>query len=970
MVKWYKVHEQLSGALFTFFNNCLKDEKKPGQALYQLLTGDSRFVALNQWVEKFSQQFGVQSLDPMHVFFSLHPNKMTFENRQKRAKLLYEILLPDQFFDDEIDFTGCPAPAIIKILTARAEQHQEEVWNLFVNIKSNGRNGLVPGDFSRYKNWYGIEFKAFTTFLFYIDSDHFLPLESNVEEFLIKIGLIASVQKSYNGYIDVLHQIDRFNSSLDTGYGPKGIFREISFWAYQIVREGKAVDSYSGDIDALIHSINRASNLEEILVENNTNSQFRLIAIRPLPGCNPAMLNNLQKDHFDYYYFEKTIEISDTKIRYFPERDLQLFHPEEQIRLNITAIVGKNGSGKSSLIELLFRIINNVSYQHRHDLGTDDLGFIPELSAELYYVYKSHLYKLELRNESIFIEQFELRENTYHFADRSAFTHEHFKRFFYTIAVNYSHYALNAREIGTWINGLFHKNDGYQAPVVINPMRTNGNIDINKENSLTTSRLISLLLTPADEDNLGLRQVTDKQKAVEIKVSLKKSQEFVLFETAEGKKVKLEHLKTNRDKIFQIISEVFGLGPEIADAEPPLIERLKQYIVRKLVRMALNYYPGFFDSQNVKFKSLKDVKILVNKIKTNETHSAYKFKQAINYWKHELWPKTKTFTIDIGKDGDRADNFKSTVENGKLITLIPPSIFDFEIMLENTGQTNSSFSKLSSGEKQLVYSVSSLLYHLSNLNSIHYTDDYIAYDTVNIVLDEIELYYHPEWQKRYVNYLLTHISSFELPNIRSVNICFVTHSPYILSDIPDNYTLKLSDEKLSAETSRTFAANIHDLLANDFFLQDGFMGEFARKKINETIRFLNIQSIWKDLKKIEEDRSDKDKGTARAPLIAALAVWKVIEEVEEEPAAEQTETIAKQHQKELPSPQDIERLIAEQNFIAPEAYRKIIDVIGEPILRHKLMDMYEEIFSEEKEKEKMKELRRLADELNYDLSKK
>ncbi|MBS1780766.1 MAG: AAA family ATPase [Bacteroidetes bacterium] len=966
MVKWYEVHQQLANALVIFYNNSIRDGKKPGQALYQLLTGDSRFIARNQWVEKFSQQFGVQSLDPIHVFFSLHPNKMTIDNRQKRVKLLYELLL-NQPIDDEIDFAGCPAPAIIQILSARAEHHQEEVWDLFINIKSNGRNGLVPGDFSRYKSWYGIEFKSFTTFLFYIDSDHFLPLESNVEEFLIKIELIASVQKSYTGYIEVLHIVDPFNSNKDIGYGFQGIFRELSFWAYRIARDPKLVDSYSEGIVALIRYVHKYTVPVSALTEKEIDFQFRLIAIRALPGCDPSILNNLHRDQSDYYYFEKTIEISNKEIKYFPERDLQLFHLEEHLRLNITAIVGRNGSGKSSLIELLFRIINNVSYQHRHDLGTDDLEFVPRLFAELYYVYKSHLYKLELKDQEISIEEFELREKTYHLIKKSGFTKEHFKRFFYTIAVNYSHYALNAREIGTWINGLFHKNDGYQTPVVINPMRTNGNIDINKENSLTTSRLISILLTPVDEDNPGLRQLTDKQQAVEIKVTLKKKQEFVLFETAEGKKVKLEQLQTNQSQIFKIIREVFNLPSEIVGAAPLITKRLKQYMVRKLVRMALNYYPGFFDREKIEFSSLENVRLLVDKIKTNETHSAYKFKQAINYWKHELWPKTKTFTIDIGKDGDRVDNFKSTVENGKLITLIPPAIFDFEIMLENAGQPNSSFSKLSSGEKQFIYSVSSLLYHLSNLDSVHYTDEYIAYDTVNIVLDEIELYYHPEWQKRYVNYLLTHISSFELPNIRAVNICFVTHSPYILSDIPDNYTLKLSDERLNTVASRTFAANIHDLLANDFFLQDGFMGEFARKKINETIRFLNIQSIWARLKKIEEGTNDKDKNAVRIQLIAELVLWKVIEETEEAPVEEQAATIAKQEQKQLPSLSEIEHLIQEQHFMNQEAYRKIIEVIGEPILRHKLMDMYHDLFG--KEEAKRKRLLELAEELNYQVFK-
>lgn len=69
--------------------------------------------------------------------------------------------------------------------------------------------------------------------------------------------------------------------------------------------------------------------------------------------------------------------------------------------------------------------------------------------------------------------------------------------FFYTIAVNYSLYAYNSNDIkseGDWLPGLFHKNDGYQTPLVLNPFRKDGNIDINNENHLVKARLIANLL--------------------------------------------------------------------------------------------------------------------------------------------------------------------------------------------------------------------------------------------------------------------------------------------------------------------------------------------------------------------------------------------------------------------------------------------------------------------------------------------
>lgn len=57
--------------------------------------------------------------------------------------------------------------------------------------------------------------------------------------------------------------------------------------------------------------------------------------------------------------------------------------------------------------------------------------------------------------------------------------------FFYTFVSNYSMYAYNREDysdefdadgIGCWLQGIFHKNDGYQTPIVLTPFREKGNI--------------------------------------------------------------------------------------------------------------------------------------------------------------------------------------------------------------------------------------------------------------------------------------------------------------------------------------------------------------------------------------------------------------------------------------------------------------------------------------------------------------
>ena len=78
--------------------------------------------------------------------------------------------------------------------------------------------------------------------------------------------------------------------------------------------------------------------------------------------------------------------------------------------------------------------------------------------------------------------------------------------------------------------------------------------------------------------------------------------------------------------------------------------------------------------------------------------------------------------------------------------------------------------------------------------------------------------------------------------MNQINILFATHSPFILSDIPPNNVLKLDNGiPKEFESIQTFGANIHDLLANEFFLEESFMGSFAQKYINDLA--IDIQSL-------------------------------------------------------------------------------------------------------------------------------
>ncbi|MDZ5476414.1 AAA family ATPase [Bacillus thuringiensis] len=140
------------------------------------------------------------------------------------------------------------------------------------------------------------------------------------------------------------------------------------------------------------------------------------------------------------------------------------------------------------------------------------------------------------------------------------------------------------------------------------------------------------------------------------------------------------------------------------------------------------------------------------------------------------------------------------------------------------------WSQLSSGE----YAFLSLF---SRFNSI---EEQLKNNSL-ILIDEGDLYFHPQWQKDWL-YTFMDIISYMYKD-KNIQIILTTHSPFILSDLPSNNVIFLKKDngnnvctvKNLEGNQLTFAANIHDLLTNSFFMHDGLVGKFAQNKINNLV---------------------------------------------------------------------------------------------------------------------------------------
>ena len=250
---------------------------------------------------------------------------------------------------------------------------------------------------------------------------------------------------------------------------------------------------------------------------SKTSLDFKLIAVRVLPGCVQHILKCLVENHF--YYLNNDYRISeDAKLITRRSSNIaplsaSFFSLSEKqskgVRLNFSAIVGMNGDGKSSLVELIIRILNNASIIHEiGEIGT--LLWIQGVNAELYYHLDGIFYRLVTTEDDARIYRYVETGNVYK-QDCIVGKEMLKKLFFYTMVSNYSLYAYNSLDIpnewetkdnnqkdeeNCWLHQVFHKNDGYQTPLSLHPYRSYGNIDMNREKFLSMQRLLSLMVHP------------------------------------------------------------------------------------------------------------------------------------------------------------------------------------------------------------------------------------------------------------------------------------------------------------------------------------------------------------------------------------------------------------------------------------------------------------------------------------------
>ena len=214
-----------------------------------------------------------------------------------------------------------------------------------------------------------------------------------------------------------------------------------------------------------------------------------------------------------------------------------------------------------------------------------------------------------------------------------------------------------------------------------------------------------------------------------------------------------------------------------------------------------------------------------------------------------------------------------------------------------------SISDLSDGESAYLGLFSAIYEQITMLTS--YKEKYI------LTLDEPETHMHPELARNFVNDLIKFLGHIKKDEQR-FQLIISTHSPFILSDIPNGNIVFLERDnkgkcKISGKEIGTFCQNIHMILKDGFFMKNT-IGEFANQKIKDSLKIMDKYKQFNDSK---------------------IRKTEFKEEYIKYMGCKENEEISIEEMK--------------------KKIKYIIKIIGEPLIKRKLEEIYRTTFPEDRE---------------------
>ena len=246
---------------------------------------------------------------------------------------------------------------------------------------------------------------------------------------------------------------------------------------------------------------------------------------------------------------------------------------------------------------------------------------------------------------------------------------------------------------------------------------------------------------------------------------------------------------------------------------------------------------------------------------------------------------------------------------------------------------------LSSGEKTMISYFANLMSSILDFPN-HSNKTFI------ILIDEVELHLHPEWQRNFIDYM----NKFFRENTLNMKYQFIiaTHSPFVLSDIVEEQIVFINQDENKSNEHNTFGANIYDIFEKGFFLENS-IGKCSENYIHE---LSNTLYLFKALQHIVEH---EDYFLIRNYLKNHYEIDSNSSKSIEDQKKESDEKLFIDILNEIKSkdlillkdkiqPTSIAKYIIQNTSIKlNDQIDKYINIIGEPTIKTHLKEIYEDI---------------------------
>ena len=497
----------------------------------------------------------------------------------------------------------------------------------------------------------------------------------------------------------------------------------------------------------------------------------------------------------------------------------------------LTAVIGSNGTGKTKLLEFISqklqsRYINNIKEDKNIIIFCDD-------KEKLFYLTEKNI-------------QIKLKYNGIYISDFLTYRAEHPKEIFFCRELIMN--RLRENELNEFIRLFYDReNERFCFPPLDLKCSLHLIIGLNfyVQNDIQEISMEEYDdLEEIQDEELDIVQTPDEMKEEEFRKRVRPSSRFEFFDR--NCTFPKPNLNVNRflyaifvSFIYQFYYKFIYLYKFERERGGKFLEIVSSYLKRDYTSISELVF-GIMQDYYGK-KDLESKEVLIEKRYFAVFHKIVHYlEENINVTK--LAKTSSSIELDLKQDThNQIESFMLEMKSELEEMNIPSYItFSYEYISFNKQFVASIGKDFSFGETSLLILLAELYYAKEKLE----TNDNCEHSYV-LILDEKDTSLHPQWQKQFVKVICKTIENLYKSNIQ---IILSSHSPIITSDIP-KYCINFIDKDkyrhcklVSKLRKETFGANIFDLYNDSFFLQDGFIGDFAQDKIKDLVREIESHS--------------------------------------------------------------------------------------------------------------------------------